>query len=290
MKFDWYYEPATVKECIQLLDEYGPDARLLAGGTDLVVRLRSRVLKVKAVISLNSIPELAGFYQENDGMHIGAMARLMDISKSDLFTGAWQVVKKGAGNVSSMQIRNVATIGGNTCNASPSADTVPGLIVTDAVVNLVGPQGERCLPLEQFFVGPGKTVLERGEMVTGFKLPLFRPGNGAVYKKYAIRGDTDIAIIGVGGRLSVNAAGVIEEAKLALGAVAPTPLRIPTVEKMLIGNVLTDKLVTEAAQAAADACTPITDGRATKEYRKEMIRVWTRYVLLEANKQAANGI
>lgn len=286
MKFDWYYEPTSVKECVQLLDEYGPDAKLLAGGTDLVVRLRSRAFKVKTVISLNSIPELGRFYKAEDGLHIGAMARLMDISKSELFTGVWQVVKKGAGNVSSMQVRNVATMGGNTCNASPSADTVPGLIVADTVINIAGPQGERSLLLEDFFVGPGKTVLQHGEMVTGFKLPVFQPGNGAVYKKYAIRGDTDIAIIGVGGRLKLNSNGVIEEARLALGAVAPTPLRVSSVEKILLGNVLTDELAETAAQAAAEACTPITDARATKEYRREMVRVWTRHVLIEANQQA----
>ncbi|MHB8072697.1 FAD binding domain-containing protein [Desulfosporosinus fructosivorans] len=290
MKFDWYYEPTTIEECIQLLNEYGPDAKLLAGGTDLVVRLRSRALKVKTVISLNSMPELGRFYKAEDGMHIGAMARLGDISKSDLFTSVWQVVKKGAGNVSSMQVRNVATLGGNTCNASPSADTVPGLIVADAVVTIAGPQGERSVSVEKFFVGPGKTVLQRGELVTSFKLPNFQSGNGAVYKKYAIRGDTDIAIIGVGGRIQLDAKGVVVEARLALGAVAATPLRITDIEKMLIGNVINEEFAIEVAQAAANACNPITDQRATKEYRKEMVRVWTKHVILEANELGKAGI
>lgn len=290
MKFEWYYEPATIKECIQLLDEYGSDAKLLAGGTDLVVRLRSRVLKPKAVIGLHSISELGRFYKTEDGLHIGTMARLMEISKSNLFTGVWEAVKKAAGNVSSTQVRNLATLGGNTCNASPSADTVPALIIADAVVNIAGPQGERIVPVEKFFIGPGKTVLQRGEMVTSFKLPKFQAGNGAVYKKYAIRGDTDIAIIGVGGRLQLDNKGVVVDARLALGAVAATPLRIPTVEKMLIGNVINEKLANEVSQAAADVCNPITDQRATKEYRKEMVRVWTKHVLLQANEQAKIGI
>lgn len=290
MKFEWYYEPATIKECIQLLDEYGPDARLLAGGTDLVIRLRSRVLKPKVVIGLHSIPELGRFYETEDGLHIGAMARLMEISKSDLFTGVWQAVKKAAGNVSSTQVRNIATLGGNTCNASPSADTVPALIVADAVANIAGPHGERTVPLEDFFVGPGKTVLQRGELLTSFKLPKFQAGNGAVYKKYAIRGDTDIAIIGVGGRVQLDAKGAVIDARLALGAVAATPLRIPAVEKMLIGNVINEKIALEVAQAAADVCNPITDQRATKEYRKEMVRVWTKHVLLQANEQAGRAV
>lgn len=290
MKFGWYHEPATVKECIELMDGYGPDARLLAGGTDLVVRLRSRAIKTKAVVSLNAIPELAKVCKVDDGIQIGAMARLVDVSKSNLLTGAWGIVRTGAGHVSSLQIRNVATLGGNTCNASPSADTVPGLIVDDAAVNIAGPDGERTVPLERFFVGPGKTVLRHGEMVTSFKLPVLGSGNGAAYKKYAIRGDTDIAIIGVGARLKVNARKVIEEARLVLGAVAPTPLRTPGVEKMLVGNMLTEELAAEAAEAAAETCQPITDARATREYRKEMVRVWTRHVLLKANEQAVASV
>ncbi len=286
MKFDWYYEPTNLNECIELLNEYGSEAKLLAGGTDLVVRLRSRALKVKTVISLSAMPELERIRKAEDGLVIGAMAKLMDITKSDQFTGPWQVVKKGAGNVSSMQVRNVATLGGNICNASPSADTVPGMIVSDAEVSIVGPEGERTVLLENFFEGPGKTVLKKGELVTAFKLPKQAPGNGTAYKKYAIRGDTDIAIIGVAARLKVNAAGVVEEARIALGAVAPTPIRVPAAESMLIGKVLTEELAAQAAQAAADACTPITDARATKGYRKEMVRVWTRHVLLEAQKNA----
>lgn len=286
MKFDWYYEPTNVNECVELLNQYGSEAKLLAGGTDLVVRLRSRAVKVNTVISLNAMPELERIYKVEDGLVIGTMAKLGDIAASDLFAGPWQVVKKGAGNVSSMQVRNVATLGGNICNASPSADTVPGMIVSDAEVCIAGPEGERTVLLEQFFEGPGKTVLKQGELVTSFKLPNQAAGNGTAYKKYAIRGDTDIAIIGVAARIKLSDAGVVEEAKIALGAVAPTPIRVPDAENMLIGKVLTEELAAQAAQAAADACTPITDARATKGYRKEMVRVWTRHVLLEAQKNA----
>lgn len=286
MRFDWYFEPTTVEECLQLIDQYGPDTRLLAGGTDLVVRLRSRAIKVKAIISLNEIPELERVYRVDGGLQIGTMARLMDLSKSEQLSGPWQVIKTGAGNVSSMQVRNVATIGGNTCNASPSADTVPGLIAVNAVVNIAGNNGERNLPLEDFFVGPGRTVLEKGEMVTGFTLPDLPQGTGTAYKKYAIRGSSDIAIVGVGARLKLSNTGIIEETKLVLSAVAPTPLLVPAIEKLLVGKVLTDELAEQAAQMAADSCTPITDARGTKEYRKEMVRVWTRHVLKEANKNA----
>ena len=286
MIFDWYFEPSSVGECVQLLNEYGPEARLLAGGTDLVVRMRNRQVKVKAVISLNNLKELTRINKVDDGLSIGAMVRLMDVAKSEALTGPWGVVRKGAGHVSSMQVRNVGTIGGNTCNASPSADTVPGLMVLDATAEIAGPKGSRSLPLEKFFLAPGKTALERGEMLTGFKLPNFDRGNGCAYKKYSIRGDTDIAIIGVGARLKIGAKGVVDEARLVLGAVAPTPLRLPEVEKMLTGQVFSDDLKDKVAAAAAEACQPITDARATREYRKEMVRVWTRHILKEAYNQA----
>ena len=289
MQFDSYLEPTTVAECIQMLDDCGPDGRLLAGGTDLVFQLRKRVRKVKAVISLGAVAQLARVERTDTGIHIGAMVRLTDLSRSEELAGAWRVVGEGAGHVSSLQIRNMATIGGNSCNASPSADAVPALIVLDAMVDIAGPQAKRSLPLERFFVGPGQSALKQGEMVTGFTLPNFGPRNGTAYTKYTIRGDTDISIVGVGGRLKLAAGGQIEEARLVLGAVGPTPLRVTEVEDMLVGNRLTEELAADAAAAAAEACRPITDGRATKEYRREMVRVWTRHVLLEANGQAARA-
>ncbi len=286
MKFDYYFEPTTVEECAQLLNEYGPDARPLAGGTDLVVKMRNRLLRPKAVVSLNQIPELSRIHKFDDGIKIGAMVRLMDLSRSNLLVGPWEVIKRGAGHVSSTQVRNIATIGGNTCNASPSADTIPGLMVVDAVANIRGPNGEREMPLEHFFKGPSVTALERGEFLVGFTVKTLPQGNGTAYKKYAIRGDTDIAIIGVGTRLQVDAGGSITDARLVVGAVAPVPLRLHEVEKQLTGKKLTDEVAATVAQAAGDAIKPITDARATAEYRKEMVRVWTKHVLKEAYEQA----
>ncbi len=287
MKFEWYFEPETVKECVELLNEYGEDARLLAGGTDLVVRMRNRQAKPKAVISLNCIKELQRITPEDGGLSIGAMARLMDVSKSEMLTGPWQVVKKCAGHVSSMQIRNVGTIGGNTCNASPSADTIPGLMVLDARVALSGPKEDRVIPLEEFFAGPGKTVLQRGEMLTSFKLATMAKGNGCSFKKYAIRGDTDISIINVGVRLQLDDGKKISDARLVLGGVAPTPLRVPSAEKLLLGQELSCDLKKAVAEEAVSACSPISDARATREYRQEMVRVWVKHTLQEASNQAA---
>ena len=197
---------------------------------------------------------------------------------------------EAAGNVSSMQIRNMATIGGNACNASPSADAIQGLMVMDAKAVIVDGNGTREVPIENFFTGPGQTVLEKNELLLSFKIPVPKPGTGAVYKKYAIRGDTDISIVGVACRLSLNANGTIEEARISLAAVAPKPIRVMTVEKILIGNTLTAELLEEAGELVANSCSPINDQRATAEYRKEMIRVWTRHAIKEAEERARDKL
>lgn len=286
MKFSSYHEPETVEECVEILDKQGKDAKILAGGTDLVIRMRSRVIKPKAVVSLDAISELSEISLKEDGLYIGAMARLMDVSKSEELTGPWNVVRTGAGNVSSMQIRNVATLGGNTCNASPSADTVPGLIVSGASVNIAGKNGKRSVLLEDFFTGPGETVLKSDEMVVSFKLPKYADKTAAVYKKYSIRGDTDIAIIGVAAKLTLNDQGAVANAKIALGGVAPTVIRVPKAEELITGEKLTDKLIEEASVIASESCKPISDARATKEYRQEMVKVWVRHVLKEVGQKA----
>ncbi len=286
MKFDWYYEPTTIEQCVQLLNEYGTDAKLLAGGTDLVVKMRNRLIKIKTMISLNGIQELGRVSQTENGVLIGAMSRLMDVSKSKQLSGYMDVVAKGAGHVSSMQVRNVATIGGNSCNASPCADTVPPLYVCDAIAQIAGPGGKRTIPVEHFFTGPGQTVLENGEMLTGYVLPDLGDGNGTAFIKYSIRGDTDISIVSVAVRLKLGTDGKIEEARVALGSVAPTVIRVPEAESLLVGKALTSELIAQASQAAAGTCKPITDARGSAGYRKEMIRVWTKHALTEAFEKA----
>lgn len=288
MRFERYFEPTSISECSALLKEYGSDARMLAGGTDLVPRLKNRTLKIKTVIGLGSIPDLKGITKIEGGIQLGSIVTLREASKSDALCD-WLVVKEAAGNVSSMQVRNVATIGGNSCNASPSADSVQGLLVMDAVANIARANGFRSVPLIDFFVGPGKTVLEEGEILTGFTLPIPAENTGAVYKKFAIRGDTDISIVGVGSRVTLGRDGKIADARVSLAAVAPRPIRATEVEKLLVGNAFTEELMLEAAELAASSCNPITDQRATKEYRREMVKVWTRHALEEAHERAKRG-
>jgi len=290
MRFDNYFEPTTLAECSSLLKEYGSASRLLAGGTDLVPRLKNRQLKISTVISLQGIPELSRIEKTENSMNIGAMVTLRDVVKSPLLTGSLKVVAEAAGHISSMQIRNIATIGGNSCNASPSADSVPGLLVSDAVAQISGVDGDRSVPLIDFFAGPGKTVLREGEILTGFSIPRTSTFTGATYEKYTIRGDTDITIVGAGCRLNLNKQGVIESARIALAAVAATPVRIDAVEKLLVGQKLTDELVKEAGNLAAANISPISDQRATASYRKEMVSVWVRHALVESQKRAVAAI
>ena len=286
IRFERYCEPKSIDECIELLNKYGANAKMLAGGTDLVSKLKNRVFKIETVIGLQSIQEAKGIKKVEDGIQIGALTTLMKISKSDDVKEHWLALAEAAGHVSSMQIRNMATIGGNACNASPSADAVQGLIVSDALVNIAGESGIRTVPIIDFFIGVGKTVLKKGEFVISFTLPIAAKKTGSVYKKFAIRGDTDISIVGVGSRITLDESGKVSDARISLASVGPKPMRATQAEKLIIGKTLTEEIILEAAELAANSCNPITDQRATKEYRREMIKVWTKHALIEAQERA----
>lgn len=281
MKFEKYFRPTTVQEALDLMKEYGTDCKVIAGGTDVVIRLRARTLRVQAIIDISAIPELKGITLSKDKAVIGAAHDLRSLSLDPaLLESEWEIVAECAGHVSSTQIRNLATLGGNNVNASPSADTTPALLISDAVVNVVGPNGARDIPIDEFFVGPGNTVLEQGELITSFTLP--KQEGAAAYHKHAIRGDTDISIVGVGVRIALDENGVVTMARVALGGVAPRSIRVKNVEELLVGTKLTDEDIEKAAELARDSITPITDQRATAEYRKEMVYVNVKNMIREA--------
>ena len=283
MKFEKYFRPETLEQALELLQEYGSDCKVIAGGTDVVIRLKAHMLKVKAIIDISAIPELKEITVCTDKAVIGATHDLMSLSHDPaLCASQWQIVAECAGHVSSTQIRNCATMGGNNCNASPSADTTPGLLISDAVVNVIGPKGKSDIPIEEFFTGPGKTVLEQGELVTSFTLPAQGDRCAAAYHKHAIRGDTDISIVCVGVRIGLDPDGTVNKARVALGAVAPPPIRVHAVEELLVGKKLTDETIEQAARLAEQSVKPITDQRASAEYRKEMVYVNVRNMIREA--------
>jgi len=274
MKLEKYLCPESVEECLAHLKELGNDAALLAGGTDLIPKMRNRLTYASAVIDLARIPELNQIESDDKGVTIGPMCRLSALQKEKTLAGPLDVVRQCAGSVSSMQVRNMATLGGNICNASPAADTVPGLLVLGASAIFRSPQGAGAIPLESFFTNPGETVLKPNELLIGVLIPQCLPKTGTAYRKYAIRGNTDLSIIGVAALVSLESDGRIAAARVALASAGPTPLLLTCVEQVLSGKHPEASLLKEAADACAENCAPITDQRATAGYRKEMVRVW----------------
>lgn len=286
MRFEKYFQPSSVEECCALLKEYEGNAHVLAGGTDLVPRLKMGLLKPTAVIGMMDIPGIDEITVSDEGLTLGALANLRKISLDSALDKDYLVVKEACGHVSSMQVRNMATIGGNACNANPSADAIHGLILNDAVAVIASAAGTREAPILELFAGPGKNTLEPGEILVKFVLPKTKANTGASYKKFAIRGDSDISIVGAGARVSLAEDGTVAEARVSLGAVAPTPMRATKAEELLVGKELTAELIVEAAEMAATECSPIDDQRASREYRLEMVRVWVRHALEEALERA----
>lgn len=282
MKFNKYFRPTSVQEAIELLQN-NEDSKIVAGGTDVVIRLRAHMLKVDTLVDISAIPELKEIKVDGDNLVIGAGYDLMSLSKNPLVKDSkWEIIAECAGHVSSTQVRNRATLGGNNVNASPSADTTPALLISDAIVNIVGPNGKRDIPIDEFLLGPGKTALEKNEIVVSFTIPKPDDHCEAAYHKHAIRGDTDIAIVGVGVRIGLNDDDTIKMARVALGAVAPRSIRAKEVEEFLIGKKVTDEVVEEAAKMASEGIHPITDQRATAEYRKEMVYVAMKHMIKDA--------
>lgn len=281
MRFEKYYQPTTVAECVEILKTAEGSTKLVAGGTDVVPKLRQRVLKLKNVIGLEKVEELKVLNVTADALELGASTLMKTVETSDEIKKTWPALSQAAGSVSVNQVRNIATVAGNVCNASPSADFVQGLIVYEAMVNIAGAEGERQVPIIEFFTGPGKSVLKDDEVVVSFTVKAPEANSGAAYKKYAIRDTVDLAIVGCGANLAFDG-GKVKKAVVSLAAVAATPIRVKAVEDFLVGKEINDDVVAEAAAMAADNCTPISDQRATAGYRKEMVKVWTAYALKEA--------
>jgi CO/xanthine dehydrogenase FAD-binding subunit len=267
-----YKRAKTVQEACLLLQE--PDTRVIAGGTDIL--LKARVLPAAlTLIDISGISELCGVWQDADGMHIGAAPRLADVVRAPLLQGTpYQALLQGAVQVGSPQIRNLATIGGNLCNASPSADTSAPLLALDACAELVSQSGVRCIPLAEFFLGPGKTTIGSGEMLASILIPVQPDGARSIYFKHSPRRAMDLAFVGV----AVWCAG--KTVRIALGAVAPTPIRAVAAEQFLSqAKSLDEAAVDQAAALTAGAAHPISDVRSTADYRKEMVRVLARRAL-----------
>jgi carbon-monoxide dehydrogenase medium subunit len=278
MRFN-YLEPRTIEEAVSLLIRYQDMAKVIAGGTDLFNQIRLKMIKPEYVVDIGYIPGLDYIKYDLEGqLSIGALATIRSLEMSAELQRHHPVISQAASLIGSMAIRNVGTIGGNLCHASPSAETAPSLIGLGARVKVVGPDRERTVELEKFFTGPGQTVLQTGELMVEIQVPPMPSDTKGVYLKHSTRGTVNPAIVGVAVIVAMDGERC-KEIKLVLGAVAPTPIRAKKAEEMLRGEEINDTLIEKAAQAASDESRPITDVRASADYRKEMVKVFTRYAL-----------
>ena len=267
-----YFAPTSIAEASEILAHYAGSARVVAGGTDLLLKMKADRLAPQAVVNIKRIPDLRGLAM-NSHLTIGALTTLEELRCTPVVRQHYGSLADAAATMASVQIRNLATVGGNLCNAAPSADLAPILIALRAVACIVGSQGERRVPLDEFFVGPGKTVLEVDELLAAVEAP--PPSGPALYLKHSSRECMDIAVAGVG--LSLQMADErCAEARIVLGAVAPTPLRARRAEEALIEGALTPDRIGRAAHLAADEAKPIDDVRGAAWYRRKMIEVLTR--------------
>ena len=282
MKSFEFFEPTTLTEASRLFAE--ERAQLLAGGTDLVIGMKAYTETPTSVISLQKIPGMAGITIEADSsINIGAMTKVREVELSDDIQQHYTALAEGASEIGSIQIRNLATVGGNIAHASPAADMVAGLLVADAQVDIASADSERSVPIDKLFTGPGQTVLTPGEIITRFRLP--SPTSGSHYIKHKIREVMDLAFIGVAAAVNLDN-GTITNARIGLAAVAPTPIRSTEAEDLLKGNEPTAELLEQAGEAAAAGCSPISDLRCSAEHRREMVNVLTKRTLQHALARA----
>lgn len=283
-----YLAPATLKEACALLREYEGEAKILAGGTDLLVNMKHRTAVPRYLVGLKPLQGLDRMIEsEGNGLQIGPLVPLQDIANSRIMKDRFGALAFACSKIGTPQIRNMATIGGNLCNASPSADSVPPLIALGARVRLASHEGERVVSLEDFFTGPGKTVLSWGEILCEIEIPSPQLHTGVVYEKVPARAAVDIAAVGVAVSITLDPkSGDCSDVRIVLGAVSPTPMRARKAEEMLRGKKIEEGLILKASQSASEEAHPITDVRSTSSYRVEMVKVLTKNAVKEALRQA----
>ena len=258
----------------------------LAGGTDLLVQIKDGKIRPKCIIDVKGVREMDGLNISGDEFSIGALTCVRTLETSASALKNVPLLAQAAAKLGSVQVRHRATIGGNLCNASPAAETAPALLALDTQAVICGKKGTRVVGLGDFFLGPGATVLSHGEILTRLKIPLIRNRQGSVYYKLSTRNAMDLAFVGVAVLLELDGGDQIVKARIALGAVAPTPIRVPSAERLLESKVLSFEAARESAELAAQFCRPISDHRASAEYRREMVRELCQQGLLAAYRQA----
>jgi carbon-monoxide dehydrogenase medium subunit len=275
-----------VDDCLKAMAGHGPDVKLVAGGTDLLPQLKNSLLRPALVVDLSGVKELRALERDAaGGLRIGAAVTARELELDARVRAEYPAIAESAALVGSIQIRNLATVGGNLCNAAPSADMAPPLLALEAEAVIVGPKGRRRVPLTSFFQGVRRTMLGPDELLLELIVPKPGPRSGGTYLRHTPRRELDIAVVGVASQLTF-AEGVCAKARIALASVAPTPVRAPEAEHALEGQPLTAERIEAAATLAVSAASPISDQRGSAEYRRHLVRVLTRRTLTTARERA----
>ncbi len=271
--------PATVSDCLQVLAQRGPEAKLLAGGTDLLPQLKNGLLKPRWVVDLSGVARLRVLeLGDGGGLRVGAAVTARELEQDPGVRSGYLALAESGALVGSVQVRNLATVGGNLCNAAPSADMAPPLLALDAEAVIASPRGEHRVPLAAFFLGVRRTVLAPDELLVELAVPAPGPRSGGSYLRHTPRRELDIAVVGVASQLTLSD-GVCAKARIALASVAPIPFRATDAEQALEGQPVSAERIERAAELAAGAARPISDQRGSADFRRHLARVLTRRTL-----------
>lgn len=281
-----YHAPTSLDAAVDILAGAQGEAYVLAGGTDLLVRMRADMVAPGTLVDIKRIASLRTITEEEGGWRIGAAVSGAEMGEHAGLAAAWPGVVEAAGLIGSTQVQGRATIAGNLCNASPAADSVPALAAAGALARIAGPEGIRDVAVEKLPTGPGKTVLKRGELVASIFLPARAPRSGDAYLRFIPRSEMDIAVVGCGVCLTLDEDGAVAQARVALGAVAPTVLVVEEAAHMLIGSHLREGGLQQLATVCSAAARPITDKRGTELFRTRVAGVLARRAALIAYQRA----
>ena len=283
MKAFGYVSAKDVAHAVALLGEHGAKAKILAGGTDLLVELKHAIHNPEIIVDVSRLAELKDIVIADDGLHIGALATHADIMNAPIISGMFPALVEAAHSIGAVQTRNLGTLGGNLITCVPSVDSGPALIALDAVVTVASAEGERRMPLAELFVGPRKTSLKPGDLLIDIIIPKDNLDKPAAFEKFGLRKGQALALVNVGASFWVGDKSVFKAPRIALGAVAPTVIRAPKAEAYLAGRTISVEAMAEVGRIAATEAKPISDFRASAEYRRELIAVLVKRALANAH-------
>ncbi len=282
-----YEAPRSIGEAVELLkSSNGAGARVLAGGTDLLVQMRLGQRSPEVIVDVKRIPELLTTTLDDEGLRLGASVCAAEIFENEQIKALYPGLAEATDLIGSTQIQGRASLGGNLCNGSPAADAVPALIALGAECIVAGPDGQRSVPAESFTTGPGETVLKEGELLVEFRIARPAPRSADAYLRFIPRSEMDIAVVGAGVNLTLDANGICSAARVCLGAVAPTAILVPAAAEALIGTPVDEQALQRAGEASSAAANPIDDKRGTIVYRKKVAGVLTRRAAAIAAERA----